>query len=102
MLTNVLWELGFKLEMFVSSFHQFCLLVVSWICLALGSSTARVGHTPFLEQWGLSQQFGEMLFAVMVGKILTSHPEQHSQTAGEFQLPGALEQCTDSVEVQFA
>lgn len=45
--------------------------------LASGHGT----HTPFLEQWGLFQQRGEMLFAAMVGGkasllVLSSIPRQ--------------------------
>lgn len=88
MLTNALWEPTFKLEMFVSSFHQFCLLVISWICLTLGSSTAWVEyiHTHTLP-WAagtLPAVWEDAFFLWWGGTNLTSHPEQHSQAAGEF------------------
>lgn len=102
-LTNVLWKPSFKLEMFVSSFHQFCLLVISWICLTSGRSwVVAMTHTPFLEQWGLSQQFGEKLFAAMLGKklslvILSSIPRQLENSSYR-----GLWSSAHGVEVQFA
>lgn len=89
MLTNVLWEPSFKLEMFVSSFHQFCLLVISWICLTSGSSSAWVvgmTHThPSLGTGDFPCSLGRCFLLPWWGKSLTSHPEQHSQAAGESQ-----------------
>lgn len=60
-------------------------------------------HTPpSLSSGDFPSSVGRCFLLQWWRKSLASRPEQHSQTAGEFQLPGALEQWTDSVEVQFA